>query len=393
MTQWVAHGEGGNMLKNFWYVAEDSANITDKPVQARMLGQNFVLFRDQSGKVSCLSDVCVHRGASLSQGMIVNGCVECPYHGWRYDGEGDCVKIPAQPDNGRKGIPKKARVDTYPVEEHYGWVWVFLGDLPAEQRPPIPEVPEYHDTDNWRCIRGEWDWDADQARVIENGLDFAHAPFVHRGRFGDPNNAEIEDFDVTTHEFSATAQVRYNPPTAKGLWKVLRRQHASERKVLATPGFNMSGGLMRLEVQVTAKMKMIIYDVNTPVEHGKTKTRWVMARNFFKGAWADADARRRNLIIFQQDDEVLRKVKPELLPADLSEELSVKSDGLQIAFRKMRKKFIDMGWAIDEDKVAAELTGKRAAVIPSPKRAVDPQGWVLGPVPFLEGKKLPQAAE
>ena len=61
------------------------------------------------------------------------------------------------------------------VEEHYGWVWVFLGDLPAEQRPPIPEFPEYHDTANWRCIRGEWDWDADQARVIENGLDFAHA--------------------------------------------------------------------------------------------------------------------------------------------------------------------------------------------------------------------------
>ncbi len=383
------------MLKNFWYVAEESSNVTDKPVATRMLGQNFVLFRDLSGKVSCLSDVCVHRGASLSQGMVVNGCVECPYHGWRYDSEGDCVKIPAQPDNGRKGIPKKARVDGYPVEEHYGWVWVFLGDLPAEQRPPIPEFPEYHDTENWRCIRGEWDWDADQARVIENGLDFAHAPFVHRGRFGDPNNAEIEEFEVTTMEFGATAHVRYNPPTAKGLWKVLRRQakDAADRKVLATPGFNMSGGLMRLEVQITPKMGMIIYDVNTPIEKGKTKTRWVMARNFFKGAWADSDARRRNLIIFQQDDDILRKVKPELLPTDLSEELSVKSDGLQIAFRKMRKKFIDMGWAIDEDRVAAELTGKRAAVIPSPKRAIDPTGWVLPEVPFLEGKKLPQAAE
>ncbi len=383
------------MLKNFWYVAEDSTNITDKPVAARMLGQNFVLFRDQSGKVSCLSDVCVHRGAALSQGRVVNDCVECPYHGWRYDSAGECVKIPAQPDNGRKGIPKKARVDSYPVEEHYGWVWVFLGDLPAAERPPIPEFPEYGDTANFRCIRGEWNWDADQARVIENGLDFAHAPFVHRGKFGDPNDAEIEDFEVTTTAFGATATVGYNPPTPKGLWRVLRRQNVDPtlRQVRAHPAFHMSGGLMRLEIHVNARMKMIIYDVNTPVEHGKTKTRWVLARNFFKGAWADADARRRNLAIFQQDDDVLRKVRPELLPVDLSEELSVKSDGLQIAFRKMRKKFIDLGWAVDEDRVAAELTGKRAAVIPSPRRAEDPQGWVLGSVPFLAGKQLPQAAE
>jgi phenylpropionate dioxygenase-like ring-hydroxylating dioxygenase large terminal subunit len=382
------------MLKNFWYVAEESSNVTDKPVHTRLLGQNFVLFRDEGGKLSCLSDVCVHRGAALSQGRVVNGCVECPYHGWQYNGEGECTKIPAQPDNGRKGIPKKARVDSYPVEERYGWVWVFVGDLPAEQRPPIPEFPEYTDTQNWRCIRGEWNWDADQARVIENGIDFAHAPFVHAGKFGDPNEAEIEDFEVETHEWGATASVHYNPPTPKGLWKVLRRHNPEKvRKVVARPGFHMSGGLMRLEVQITPKMKMIIYDVNTPIDEGKTKTRWVMARNFFKGSWADSDARRRTLAIFEQDDAVLRKVKPELLPVDLSEELSVKSDGLQIAFRKTRKKFVDMGWSIDQDRLKAEVTGKRAAVIPSPKRTQDPQGWVLSPVPFLEGKRLPQAAE
>jgi phenylpropionate dioxygenase-like ring-hydroxylating dioxygenase large terminal subunit len=380
------------MLKNFWYVAEESANVTEKPVSARMLGQNFVLFRDVSGRVSCLSDICIHRGAALSQGRVVNGCVECPYHGWQYNSEGECVRIPAQTATDRKSIPKKARVDSYPVEEHYGWVWVFLGDLPAAERPPIPAFPEYEDTANWRCIRGEWDWDADQARVIENGLDFAHAPFVHAGRFGDPSHAEIEEFEVEASEYGATAFVTYNPPTPKGVWRLLRRQDA-KRRVKAAPGFNLSGGLMRLEVRISEGMEMVIYDVNTPVEEGKTKTRWIMARNFFKGAWADADSRRRTLIIFEQDDAVLRKVKPELLPVDLSEELSVKSDGLQIAFRKARKKFIDMGWSIDQERVNAEIKGKHAAVIPSPKRREDPNGWVLKSVPFLDGKKLPQAAE
>lgn len=47
------------MYINFWYVAEESKNITDQPLKKKMLGQNFVLFRDSKGKVKCLSDVCI----------------------------------------------------------------------------------------------------------------------------------------------------------------------------------------------------------------------------------------------------------------------------------------------------------------------------------------------
>ena len=56
------------MFINFWYVAEQSENLTDQPIRKKMLGQNFVLFRDESGKAQCLSDVCIHRGGSLSGG-------------------------------------------------------------------------------------------------------------------------------------------------------------------------------------------------------------------------------------------------------------------------------------------------------------------------------------
>ena len=58
------------MFINFWYVADESKNITDKPVKKKMLGQNFVLFRDSKGKVHCLSDVCIHRGGSLAGGKL-----------------------------------------------------------------------------------------------------------------------------------------------------------------------------------------------------------------------------------------------------------------------------------------------------------------------------------
>ena len=73
------------MFINFWYVAEQSEKLTKKPIRRKMLGQHFVLFRDESGKARCLSDVCIHRGGSLSAGKIANNCIQCPYHGWHFD--------------------------------------------------------------------------------------------------------------------------------------------------------------------------------------------------------------------------------------------------------------------------------------------------------------------
>ena len=130
------------MLKNMWYVAADLSEITDKPKHVMVLGQKLVIFRDKENKIACLSDICVHRGASLSKGRVVDGCVECPYHGWRFNGEGVATKIPAQ-EEGKK-ITKRARVDSYPVKIKYDWIWIFMGDLPEGERPPLPDLSLIH---------------------------------------------------------------------------------------------------------------------------------------------------------------------------------------------------------------------------------------------------------
>lgn len=185
------------MIINQWYVAEEAINITDKPKRVKLLGFDYVLFRGEDGEITCLSDVCIHRGASLGEGQILNGCVECPYHGWQFNPLGTVVKIPSLPADTK--IPSRARVDCYPVKEKYGWIWVFLGDLAEEDRPPLPDFPEYDDTANWRTVRGQFLWKANYARVVENGLDFAHAPFVHPS-FGDRTNAVIHDFELEQDE-------------------------------------------------------------------------------------------------------------------------------------------------------------------------------------------------
>ena len=106
------------MFINFWYAAEESKNLTDKPMHVRMLGQDFVFFRDSSGEAHCLSNTCCHRGASLAHGKIKGDCVECPYHGWQFDGEGACQRIPSLGKDAN--IPNRAKLAAYPTKEKYG---------------------------------------------------------------------------------------------------------------------------------------------------------------------------------------------------------------------------------------------------------------------------------
>lgn len=360
------------MLKNFWYVAADESQISNKPLHVKVLGQKFVVFKDSLGAIHCLSDICVHRGGSLSQGRVVGDCIECPYHGWQFSGSGSVKKIPAQDPSVK--ISNRAKIDAYPVELRYGWVWVFIGDLKPEQRPPIPSFPEFSDQ-NWRCIKGDFKWNADYARVVENGLDFSHAPFVHPS-FGDRNNPVIEDFKVNTHEWGADATVSYIPPPTKGLWKLLRYKPSPVR---ANPSFHMSGAVMALRIHFNGNWSQVIYDVNTPVDENTTITRWIHARNFFTSKFADFDARRRVIKIFEQDAHIVENIQPQILPVDLSEELSVKSDALQIAYRKMRRNFIRRGWSLDA-RDYTDYSSKSASVIASPERTKDENKniqWVL----------------
>ena len=121
------------MLINNWYVAATAAEVHDgRPVGVRMLGLDFVLYRDAGGRVACLSNVCCHRGGALCDGKVADGALACPYHGWQFDAAGRCIAIPALGPEAR--IPKRARIDSYPTVEKYGWVWVFLGDLPESER-------------------------------------------------------------------------------------------------------------------------------------------------------------------------------------------------------------------------------------------------------------------
>ena len=390
------------MLKNLWWPVEFSSNVVDRPLSLKALGQYFVLFRDSKGQVNCLSDLCVHRGGPLSEGWLTDDkdSLVCPYHGWEFGGDGQCTKIPAQP---QRNIPTKARVDSYPVVEKYGYVWAFLGDLPEEERPPIPDIPELDDP-QFKRVEGSYYWKVNYERALENGMDGSHAAFDHGSRFGNIKDPSVPDFDVTTTPWSglSTIPLKAPPKNLGGLWgklfKFKYKKEVGDGPVLT----HVKAGYFLPNINVLYVPlpigNMVLIDAHVPVDENHTRSMYIGLRDFIKAEWADKDTHKRIQDIFKQDDSVLKKQRPEILPYQLSDELHIRSDILQTTYRRRRNELLDQGWGIDMHQIVGDGPRDVAVVIPSPARKNNPElanAWVHKEVNskvILGGSKVETAA-
>lgn len=374
------------MIKNQWYAVEFGHVIGAEPRHVTIMGQMLALWRDSSGALHAQSDVCIHRGGSLSGGKVKGDCIECPYHGWQFDSSGACTAIPAN----RAGlpIPKKARIDTYPCIERYGYAFVFLGDLDESERPPLAPIdvlePVAHaHTEGFRAITGEFEWAANYERVLENGVDIAHAPFVHAGSFGNPNSPEVEDYEVEElivdgWNVGNLSTVHLDPPSPSGVWKLISKKNAERPPIKTRTGIFFPNVTM-LEVNLPLGV-MRIFTAVIPVDSKRAISKWTMMRDFFTGSWADRDSRRRTDKIFLEDQPTVEGQRPELVPVDLGSELHVKSDANQVAYRRWRRSMLDRGWGIETHVVGSARDAEQVRVIPSPERRNHPElanAWVL----------------
>jgi len=324
------------MFKNFWYAIEFSEAITEQPHFFQIGAHKLVLYRTSDRVVHAMSNRCVHRGGSLAQGTVVDNCLVCPYHGWHYNSDGACVKIPSNLPNAK--IPIQAKMPTYSIKEKDGWVWLFLGEVDRAEQTPIPDIPHFHDQ-NLRSIHGEFHWQVNYERAIENGLDFAHAPFVHAGAFGNPDTPEVGNLEIEQSEWGASATVFLKPSPPKGLWRFLAK--ADRADVKTCTGFLMPN-LTFLEVFLPFG-SLVIWTAHIPIDEYTTVSKWMNFRSFFTGKWADGDAYRRTIKIFQQDRPIVEAQSPQVIPFDLTAEIHVQADALQLQYRQLRRQLVDMG--------------------------------------------------
>ena len=145
-------------------------------------GHDMVAWRARSGRLTVMDAYCEHLGAHLGYGGHVEGeVIECPFHGWQWDGQGRNVRIPYEPR------PNKGRrMRTYPVVERNESVYIWHD---VQGREPYFEVPDifagFDDHSSAadyypRMTLHQTKVTLHPQYVLENGVDFAHFKFVHK---------------------------------------------------------------------------------------------------------------------------------------------------------------------------------------------------------------------
>lgn len=369
------------MYINFWYAAAWSKDLGDQPMRVRMLDHDFVLFRDSKGKANCLSDTCVHRGASLSAGKVKGDCVQCPYHGWQFDGEGQCKKIPSLGPGSAKKVPPRGQVDAYPVEEKYGLIHVFLGDLPAAERPPLMPIPEW-DSAGWRPTNTDYKWDTNYERNIENGLDPAHNEFVHptHGYSGENDDYEVREPTITDHDWGHSFMLTFQAPPIKN--PVMKWARNFDGDLEAGSG-HVGPNNMWTFIHLTPTRWIHQYVYETPIDERHTQIFLICMRNTLLPKWVDSIVNKRNFAVAEQDRVVIERLQPVCTPPSRTRELMMPADRIIGLYRDRLKQWEENGWRIDVAAVkAARERGDTAYAIPSPRRR-ESKAWVLESTPMV----------
>lgn len=162
-----------------WYLLGPARQLRERPQSFGMFGRRLVAFRGQGGVPALIDAECAHMGNYMDRGRVVDGCIECPFHGWRYDGSGQCAKIPAQAE-----IPAATRRRAFPVAERHGLLFAHFGSRPRF------DVPQFFQPSDVQLVPGRpvrYTMGSPWWVFAANGFDMQHFALVHdRQVIGEP---------------------------------------------------------------------------------------------------------------------------------------------------------------------------------------------------------------
>ncbi|MFC0708452.1 aromatic ring-hydroxylating dioxygenase subunit alpha [Azorhizophilus paspali] len=311
-------------LVNQWHVVALSEDVeASKPKAVRLLGEDLVLWRDESGQVNAWKDYCGHRGPKLSLGCVKQGQLECPYHGWRFNSQGDCTLVPAHPD--RSGPSSERLIFRHFAEERYGYIWVCL-EQPARS---LPELPQWEDDAYRKVYAGPYYYKANALRALENFIDPSHFPFVHPNLNGLPDAPEpLKKYTVSLDErglhsseiavFQPYGDHRGIPVNARYNYSILNPTTAYFKK--------KTGQIERFCTFFNA----------TPVDEAECIIWLIVAINFGPDLTLEQILSRQNLV-FEQDRHIVESQRPARLPLDPKAEMHVNSDRMGLEYRRWLK--------------------------------------------------------
>jgi len=291
-----------------------------EPQALQLLGQPLVLWRTPDGAPVLLADRCPHRGARLSLGRVAQGRLQCPYHGWQFDADGACARVPATP---AFTPPASSAVASHGVQSAHGLLWCNLGGRAVRGPPDLSHLPAR------RLVYGPFDVATSAPRAVENFLDTSHFAFVHEGWLGDAAHPEVPDHEVTHTEDGRPViehyrawQPRASASSTEGAWVDYRYEVLNPYAALLTKRGEAGGPQDSYVIwacpvtPVSCRLWFAQYttDTETPAE---------VLRDF-------------QVAIFAQDQPVLESQQPKMLPLSGGEAMST-ADRLSAAYRRYLK--------------------------------------------------------
>lgn len=312
-----------------WHPVCQSSEVHDAPVAVRLLERDLVVWRDEAGLLRAFADQCPHRGARLSLGRVHAGQLECPYHGWRFEGSGRCVKVPAVPDF----VPPPGHVAcTHAAAEAAGLVWVRL-----EAGAPQPVAVEGEDDPRLRKLTvGPYDVAASAPRIVENFLDLSHFGFVHEGWLGDRAHTAQAGYQVqaTVEGLRATGCRAWQPRSNRLSTEGSEVEYTYEVKAPYT-------AVLTKLPQAQDGYRDVIHLFICPIEPERSRVWFRLAVTDFDSP--DDELRAFQHTIFTQDQPVLESQRPRRLPLS-GLELHSAADRLSTAYRRyLREQGVTFG--------------------------------------------------
>jgi phenylpropionate dioxygenase-like ring-hydroxylating dioxygenase large terminal subunit len=297
-------------FRRVWTAVALAAGLRDGPLGVTVAGTPVVLFRNAQGRASALVDRCPHRGVKLSLGRVENGCLTCPFHGWQFNGDGQCVSVPWNPD---------ARLATLgglpvPVQERGGLLWIFTeaGRIETDVELHVPDVLQRTDvTVSTELIRWQTHW----SRAMENMLDWPHLPFVHGGTIGRGMHGQRMDIEWQDTPSGGSTRISIDGKAQAGSLDYLYPN------------------AMVLSVMNEPKRTMTMFVSVIPVDDSTTDMLLCTARSFLRPRVFNPLFRMANRRIAGEDRAVVESSWPVAVPA-ASAERSVRTDQPTLVFRK-----------------------------------------------------------
>ncbi len=333
-------------LKNAWYVAARSEEVNRGLLKRTMLKEDIVLYRTEAGLPVALENACPHRKLPLSMGCLKGDAVECGYHGLMFDPSGKCVAAPTQ-----ERIPPSARVKSYPAEERYGLVWVWMGDPAQADASSIYQVENYGKAGWGRTDGGVLDIKCHYLYITDNLLDPSHVAWVHKTSFfapgteGTPLETDLyEDGLVVSRWIYNQTPPDFYAPLLKFKGNCDRLQHyevrtpsiAVNKSIFTPPGGG--GDVNNLPEQ---SYVMVSYNFMTPVDENHTRYYWFQHRNTDPDDEALSARIHTGAVMAFNEDRVVLEAVHRGMAEKTTDNFNLGLDAGALRFRMLLDKMID----------------------------------------------------